>query len=356
MKQTKMKTQAPAPKLPGGMRRRIYKGRIYYYARLQRHGQREQCVALGTDLQLALRKFADVQRRWLDDSPEPTSVASVAQLWLENRVKLQRPTGYRQASHRVRRYLVPTLGQVLIHQLTADHIRQYRMWLEQQHVRRGLWRRERPELLKPQTIVHILGDLRCMLIWAVECGYIGASPMPRRVMPRVQEQSPKRLTDAQCEVLLRLPEPFRYAIRLALGTGMRWGELCRARAEDVQVVDGRRFLVIQHRTKSRRIRRVPIARELVAGKVGLLVGPMRPSVFARSVERRLCKIGYGGLEPFHFTPHMLRHTYATKFIEAGGQASVLQALLGHQDLKTTQRYVQLSANAIWEDAQRVGLV
>ena len=74
--------------LPGTMRKRVHNGKTTYYARLQLRGQREQCVALGADLQAARRKFADVQRQWLAQNPamsEPASVAAVAALWLERR-------------------------------------------------------------------------------------------------------------------------------------------------------------------------------------------------------------------------------------------------------------------------------
>ena len=73
-------------RLPGTFRKRVRKGKTTYQARLQLRGQPEQCVSLGTDLQAALRRFADIQRQCLDLNPamgEPASVAAVAHLWLE---------------------------------------------------------------------------------------------------------------------------------------------------------------------------------------------------------------------------------------------------------------------------------
>ena len=49
-------------------------------------------------------------------------------------------------------------------------------------------------------------------------------------MPRLQERPPDRLTDEEAQQLRELPEPYGFICRLALGTGLRWGELTRAQA------------------------------------------------------------------------------------------------------------------------------
>ena len=93
----------------------------------------------------------------------------------------------------------------------------------------------------------------CAPATAEDGGYIGRSPIPKRILPRVQETPPKRLSDAEVAKLLRLPDPWGFAIRLGLGTGLRWGEMMRARAEDV----GTTSLTVSQ-TKSGRIRRIPL--------------------------------------------------------------------------------------------------
>jgi integrase len=69
------------------------------------------------------------------------------------------------------------------------------------------------------------------------------------------QRAPDRLTDAEVEAVLRIPDPYGFVARLALATGLRWGEVDPTRSTDTQ--DG--VLVVQ-RTKSGRVRRVPVAR------------------------------------------------------------------------------------------------
>jgi integrase len=87
-------------------------------------------------------------------------------------------------------------------------------------------------------------------------------------MPRLQERPPDRLTDEEAAKLASLPDPHGFVCRLALGTGLRWGELCRAQAADVKHVRAsgtgeEHWFVEVGVTKSRKLRRVPLAPDLL---------------------------------------------------------------------------------------------
>ncbi len=140
-----------------------------------------------------------------------------------------------------------------------------------------------------------------------------------------------------------MPEPHGFVVRLALGTGLRWGELTRAQASDVE---GGMLVVSQ--TKSGKVRRVPLAPELlreVRGRVGRLVGYSwkSPGSFAKAVRKAT------GIEGFHV--HQLRHTFACQWIERGGSLAALQQILGHASVVTTQRYARLSDEAVRREAE-----
>jgi integrase len=140
-----------------------------------------------------------------------------------------------------------------------------------------------------------------------------------------------------------VPEPHRFIVRLALETGLRWGELVRAQGSDVQ--NG--MLVVSH-TKSGRVRRVPLPPDLVGElriRVGRLV-PLRNSWSFTTQVRR-----HSGVARFH--PHQLRHTFATRWVERGGNLGDLQLVLGHSSIGVTQRYARLTDEHVRAEAERI---
>jgi integrase len=224
------------------------------------------------------------------------------------------------------------LGDKLLGKVMADDLRGYRLWLERKE-------------LEPKTVCNILTDARCLFSWAVDAGLVDTSPVPRRLLPKLQERPPDRLTEEEAERLAVLPEPFGFTIRLGLGTGLRWSELCRAEAAHIE-----RGALVVSETKSRRVRRVPLPPELlreVGSRIGRLVpfDPMQPSNFS-AVVRRL-----SGIEGFH--SHQMRHTFACRWLERGGSLAALQQVLGHASVATTQQYARLSDEAVRHEADRL---
>ena len=310
------------PKSPKGVKKR----RNAYYWRYRIRGK-EVWVPLGSDLETARRRLRELKREGKVHRSELT-VYEVAKRWLERCV----PTGrneknQRLAAVRVERYLLQHFHGVRVSDLKPDDLRGYRLWLET----RGI---------SPATVKHILGDLRTMLRWSEDEGYLERSPFPRRLLPRLQEQPPDRLTDEEVERLLAMPEPYRYVIRLGLATGLRWGELTRARADDVQ-----NGMLTVYRTKSGKLRRVPISEELYRGRVGLLCPFRSGGSFQRTVRRK------SGVTKFH--AHQLRHTMACRWLEAGGSLAALQELLGHSSVVVTQRYARLAETHVRAEAERL---
>lgn len=236
------------------------------------------------------------------------------------------------ARQRANDFLISFMGSRPLADLRPDDLRLYRIWLQDLG-------------MAPRSVRHVLGDARCMLNWAVESELLERSPFPRRIMPRIQETPPDRLTDPEVARLLELPEPYRFVIRLGLETGLRWGELCRA--ESRHLSGG--ALLVAH-TKSGRMRRVPV-RPLLSHEIELRGGRLCPfgvgsaGSFGKVVRRR------SGIARFHV--HQLRHTFACRWVEKGGCLAALQQILGHASVLTTQLYARLSDEAVLREAERV---
>ncbi len=317
------------PKLPENMCRRP--GRKAYYFRSLIDGK-DRWVSLGDDFEEACRELRKLQAGNAVPRTDLT-VKLAAERWLQQYIATsRRPKGQVTTKSRVKKYLEPGLGHLLLCRLSREHVRSYRLWLEKKPI-------------SPTTVWHILSDVRCLLLWCVDAGLLDSSPFPRRVMPRLQERPPDRLTDEEAQQLRELPEPYGFICRLALGTGLRWGELTRAQASDVE----RGFLMIHH-TKSRKIRRVPLEAGLlkeVTGRVGRLVGfsLLSPGSFSAAVRRKT------GIERFHV--HQTRHTFGCQWLERGGSLAALQQILGHASIETTQRYAKLTDEVVMRESQRI---
>lgn len=330
------------PKLPRGMFRR--EGRSGWYMRVYRGG-RERWVSLGADFAKACDSARALAAGVEVRPGHAGTVAAAAERWLESYVQTQRnEKGQRLTAQRVRDFIEPFFGHMLVERVRREDVRSFRLWVEARTALSGT------------SVWHVLSDVRCLLNWCEDSGLVERSPFPRRVMPRLQERPPDRLTDEEAAKIAALEAPYGFVCRLALGTGLRWGELCRAQAADVKrvrvpgSVEDQWFVEVSQ-TKSKRVRRVPLAPGLLAeirGRVGRLVGYAvgSPGSFAGAVRR------LSGVEGFHV--HQMRHTFACQWLERGGSLAALQQVLGHASITTTQRYAKLTDEAVMREAARIG--
>lgn len=294
-------------------------------------GGKDRWISLGPDLGDACRKVKRLKR-----GDEPASVLTVnqaAERWLEVYITVARSEkNWGTARYRVKRYLGKKLGYKQLSSVKPDDIRLYRLWLEKQGI-------------CLQTVAHILSDCRCFFLWCEDSGLIDKTPFRRRMMPRIQEKPPARLSDEEVEFLVRLQDPYGFVIRFGLSTGLRWGEMARAQIADIQ--KGR---LVVSQTKTGRVRRIPLPAEMRAelrGRVGKIVpfGDKSHGAFARMVRR------LSGIQDFRC--HRMRHTFACRWLERGGSIAALQQILGHSTIVTTQRYGKLSDDAVEREVGRV---
>lgn len=178
--------------------------------------------------------------------------------------------------------------------------------------------------------------------------------------PRRPERLPRYLTEDEMHRLLESvrDSPRDSAMIHVLGFGgLRVGELCHLRLEDIEFErnvlhvrsgkgDKDREVVLEERT------RVALDRYLtertLAGEASSRLFPVGPVTVER-VVRRAAQVAQ---IPRRVTPHMLRHTLATALLSRGCDIRYIQRLLGHASVATTQIYTHVDTNALREAYQR----
>jgi integrase/recombinase XerC len=213
------------------------------------------------------------------------------------------------------------------------------------------------------SIVRRRASLRSYFSWLVERGHLSESPAARLSAPRPASQLPKIVVREQLESLL--DEDWgtddwatrdRAVCEVLYGAGLRVSELCGL---DVASVDFKQGL-LRVMGKGRKERIVPLhqlgldslklwieeAREEVANRESpaeaLFFNHRGHRLGVRDVRRILdARVARG-----HIHPHALRHTYATHLLEGGADLRIVQELLGHESLTTTQLYTHISKSRL----------
>ena len=153
-------------------------------------------------------------------------------------------------------------------------------------------------------------------------------------------------------------------LELFYSSGLRLAELCAARLEWLDTEEG--FLRVSGKGKKTRLVRVgrdalsaitdylrnerpQLVKPRSSSQIFLSVrgGPLTPERIRQIVKRRAKLAGIDS----KVYPHLLRHSFATHLLEGGADLRVIQELLGHADIATTQIYTHVSSKGL-KDAHR----
>ncbi len=146
-------------------------------------------------------------------------------------------------------------------------------------------------------------------------------------------------------------DPTGDIVKVLIDTGMRCGELFNLRRDDIDVSSN--VLLIHGTegkgTKNGKIRSVPMTKrvkEIMGGYLStrvtggdFIVFPYDPSTFRSRWDRARSQMGLAGDK--NFTPHVCRHTCASRLVRGGVSLAVVQQWLGHSNIMTTMRYAHL---------------
>jgi integrase len=323
---------------------------------------------------------------WREPSSE--TLASYAERWLAHRDPARvggggrtrlSPSTFELYRLNLRKHALPRLGHRALSSLRTEDVDRLIAELEE-------------EGKAPGTVRNVIVPLRKMLADAVRQSLLLANPAARPDLPPAQDFAGKEIppthTDAIGQALLELaaPDPLRnepdhlyvHFFEVALGTGLRLGELRALRWRDV---DRERRLIRIDRAYSRRelkrpkteagSRSVPLfssvlaALEMMATRA-LEHGRYAPDelVFATvrgtplhesNFNRRMWRpaLERAGLAEAGYRFHDLRHTCVSRLVAAGADVTLVQAVAGHSSPAITlKRYSHLLDRRVTEAAER----
>lgn len=215
----------------------------------------------------------------------------------------------------------------------------------------------------------LLSSLRRFFRYLLAQGKVRADPTLNIALPPRPERFPKTLSEAQVEALLGAPEtskPFglrdRAMIELLYATGLRVSELIALKLFEISFDMG----VVRVFGKGNKERLVPLGevamdwlqRYLKEARPGLLRGRACDEVFVSTrgsglsrqmfwaIIKRYARVA--GIDSSRISPHTLRHAFATHLLNHGADLRVVQLLLGHADISTTQVYTHVARERLKE--------
>lgn len=217
-------------------------------------------------------------------------------------------------------------------------------------------------LVPPRTMARRLSTLRRFYRLHMRDGRVADDPTSRIESPRLGRRLPDTLTEAEVDALLDAPDrndPLgsRDAAMLEVlyATGLRVTELVQLQVSQVNLRQG----VVRVVGKGAKERLVPLGEEaievlgqfLTSARRDILSGRTSDAVFPTRRGAAMTRQGFwllirryaqhAGISK-HLSPHTLRHAFATHLINHGADLRVVQMLLGHSDISTTQIYTHVA--------------
>ena len=221
---------------------------------------------------------------------------------------------------------------------------------------------------KKTTIARKTASIRTIYKYLLRERYIESDPAISLSAPKRPKPLPKFLTDEEVEKILnniKIDTPARFRnrviVELLWATGMRVSELSNLNFGDLNLDENEitvfgkgakeRIVLVSDRAKNYLLQYINTARKLIAPEFDNGEVNDNTPVFINSTAYRLqTKTIRNAINdvvaeielPKKVTPHVFRHSFATRLIENGADLRVVQELLGHAGISNTQIYTHIS--------------
>ena len=242
-------------------------------------------------------------------------------------------------------------------------------WLKQQHIE--LVKVEQTNILaylalaeskSVRTVARRLSSLRRLYEYLLREDRIKQNPVSNVEAPRLGRALPKFLTESEVEALLEAPDTEQMSgvrdkcmLELLYATGLRVSELVNLTVQQVNLRQG----VVRVTGKGNKERLVPMGEEasqwleryLNSARSEILNHTLSDALFPSNRGKAMTRqtlwhmikryASIAGIKKT-LSPHILRHAFATHLINHGADLRVVQMLLGHSDISTTQIYTHVA--------------
>jgi len=270
-------------------------------------------------------------------------------LWLSDGLARNTLESYRRDVAQFAAWLDETQGKALLQAGAADLLRHLAWQVESKHA-------------KPRSTSRLVSSLKRFFQFAVREGLRADDPASGLESPKLPRSLPKSLSEEQVEALLAAPDVNttqglrdRAMLETLYASGLRVSELVGLKIVQVSLDMG----VLRILGKGSKERLTPLGQEaaewieryqrearpqiLRARKSDAMFvtargGPMTRQSFWSLIKRHAASAGIRQ----SISPHTLRHAFATHLINHGADLRVVQLLLGHADISTTQIYTHVA--------------
>jgi integrase/recombinase XerD len=221
---------------------------------------------------------------------------------------------------------------------------------------------------RPRSSARQLSSFRRFFRWLVRERGAGEDLTAQISMPKVGRPLPKSLSEDEVESLLDAPDTSealghldRTMLEVLYATGLRVTELVSLRVGQVNLNQG----VVRVTGKGGRERLIPLGEESLEWLQAFVAGPREEILLEKQTDflfptrrgDRMTRQAFwhiikrytqrAGID-HHLSPHTLRHAFATHLLNHGADLRVVQMLLGHSDLSTTQIYTHVARERLRE--------
>jgi integrase/recombinase XerD len=270
-------------------------------------------------------------------------------LWLEDGLARNTLESYRRDVAQFAEWLERSERKALLEAAPADLLRHLAWQVEKKRA-------------KPRTTSRLVSSLRRFFRFALREGLRSDDPTRDLESPKLPRALPKSLSEDEVEQLLAAPDVAtaqglrdRAMLETLYASGLRVSELVSLKNAQVSADMG----VVRVLGKGSKERLTPLGEEALdwigryerEARPELLGARKSDALFVTALGRAMTRQAFWGLVKKHartagirapISPHTLRHAFATHLINHGADLRVVQMLLGHADISTTQIYTHVA--------------